>query len=76
MLIAGRGTMVSTAELTAAPVEALLLPDAASALVVKLRAASLATLEALAAALAPSVTVPATGLVACVPLTAPPEVLT
>ena len=64
--------------LTAAPVEVALRPVLASELLAALRAASPAICAAVAAAALPcagavlATTVPASALVACVPLTAPP----
>src|SRR5260221_654033 len=80
-LNAANGTTVSAATLTADPVEVLPRPALASEFNAKLRAASWAmdaALDELAEPLAEFVavaTVPATACVACVPLTAPPDVL-
>ncbi len=77
-LNAEKGTTVSLETLTAEPVEVLPRPPLARELVARLRAMSLAT--ALAVLVEPeaalNTVVPATACVACVPLTAPPEVLT
>jgi len=84
--------MVSLLTLTAVPVEVLPRPAFANELAARLRAVSSATAVAFAAALLVAElavvvvlvllvvdvieVVPATAWVACVPLTAPPEVLT
>ncbi len=68
--------MPSRAELTAAPVEVLPRPLLASELAAALRAASLAGAALVLLLLPPMLVVPATACVACVPDTAPPEVLT
>ena len=72
---ADSGTIVSCPVLTAAPVEALLLPLAASAFCVALRAVVLKPLGVLAAAAASPVTVPAGALVTALPDGLPPVVL-
>ena len=73
---ADSGTMVSTRVLTEAPVEAPPRALLMSALCCWLRTASAATSAAVVAVAAVSAVVPATAPVACVPLIAPPEVLT
>src|SRR4051812_311360 len=77
-LIALRGTMVSAFVLTAEPVEAVPLPVLPMEFSARLRAASpatVATVEVLGALVGPE-TVPATALVAWVPPTEPPDLLT
>src|ERR1700722_5518259 len=75
-LNAENGTMVSCATLTADPVEVLPRPELAREFAARFRATSSATetLEEAVAGL--RMVVPATGWEDCVPLTAPPEVLT
>src|ERR1700733_1086749 len=71
------GTICSTAVLSAEPVEAAPRPVLARLLVARLRAVSAAIAAAvLLAAVCVELTVPATALVDCVPLTVPPAVLT
>ena len=76
------GTIVSLLVLTAEPVDVVLRPLLAIALLAALRATSPALCTTLAAALplflggGLAVTVPYKGWVRCVPLTAPPPVLT
>src|SRR5512147_1550750 len=76
---ADSGTIFSLLVLTALPVEVLLRPPVASALLARLRAASFAAAAAEElgdVAVLPTLVVPATACVDCVPVTAPPEVLT
>src|SRR5258708_3522865 len=75
-LKAQNSTMGSCATLTADPVEVLPRPELAREFAARFRATSCAT-ETLEEALAGlRMVVPATGWEDCVPLTAPPEVLT
>src|ERR1700761_3070314 len=75
--MAESGTRVSALVLSAEPVEAAPRPELARALLAWLRAVSVETDSAEAPeAFPPAVTVPATALVDCVPLTVPPAVLT
>ncbi len=73
---AAKGTIVSFAVLTAAPLEAEDLPDAASEFDAALRAESDATDDADGALDVEAATVPAGKLLLLVPLALPPEVLT
>src|SRR5438552_8074524 len=75
---ADSGTIFSLLVLIAAPVDVLRRPPVASALLARLRASLLAAAApAPAAAPAlPTLVVPATACVDCVPDTAPPDVLT
>jgi hypothetical protein len=76
-LNAASGTTASADVLTAAPVETVPCPVLARLLVARLRAVSDAIAAAVRlAAVCAEVTVPATALVAWVPLTVPPAVLT
>src|ERR1700722_2567415 len=80
-LNAENGTTVSCATLTADPVEVLPRPALAREFAARLRAVSSAMaaaleLEAVPVAAGLSTVVPATACVACVPETAPPDVLT
>src|SRR5450432_3456985 len=77
-LNAENGTTVSWATLTAEPVEVLPRPEFASELAARLRAVSwaIAAAEGEVDAAVLSTVVPATACVACVPETAPPDVLT
>src|SRR5689334_7378416 len=76
---ADNGTIFSLLVLTALPVDVLRRPPVASAFVARLRAASFAAAAAEAlpvGAVLPTLVVPATACVDCVPDTAPPDVLT
>ncbi len=76
-LNAENGTTVSWATLMAVPVDVLPRPAFAREFAARLRAASaaIAALDEVVDAAGLSTVVPATACVACVPVTAPPEVL-
>ncbi len=75
-LTADNGTMASADVLTAAAEDALLRPVLAMALRLALRAESLATALAVVAVEVERTVVPATGPDDCVPVAAPPDLLT